>query len=72
MRRLLLTANLVLRSLILVTLMKEALRSLETSVLTRARLRNIAEDGIHHSHLHENLKSYIAKAVSLRLIFLTW
>jgi hypothetical protein len=38
----------------------EALRSSETSVLTRATWRNIQEDCILYSHRRENLKSYIA------------
>jgi hypothetical protein len=45
-RRLVVTANIVPSSPILITLMMEALRSSETSVLTRARQRNIPEEGI--------------------------
>jgi hypothetical protein len=58
-RRLLVTANVVPSSPILVTLMMEALSSSETSVLTRAIRRNIQGAGILHSHCRENLKSYI-------------
>jgi hypothetical protein len=53
-RRLLVTASVVPSSPIFVTLMKEALSSSETSVLTRITRRNIAEDAILNCTLLPN------------------
>jgi hypothetical protein len=48
LRRLIVTANVVPNSPILAMLMMEALVYFKTSVLSRATLRNIAEDDILH------------------------
>jgi hypothetical protein len=58
--RLLFTANVVPRSPILVTLMKEATCFSEMSVITTATRHHVPEVGILHSQRHEILKSYIA------------
>jgi hypothetical protein len=69
-RRLIVTANGVVTSSspILVTLMKKALGSSETSVLTRAIRRNIPEDNILHwaTHLFTILpKEYISMKIAV-------
>jgi hypothetical protein len=56
--QLLVTAANVLSSPILVTLMEEAKHSSESLVLKKAAQLNIPEDGVLHSHRHENLKSF--------------
>jgi hypothetical protein len=65
---LLVTANVVSRSTILVTLKMKAIRSSETSVLTRVTRRNILVDGILHSHRRENLKSCVVLHLFVFLI----
>jgi hypothetical protein len=55
----LVTANVVLSSPILITLMMEGILPSETSVLTTAAQRHIPEDGSFHSHRSENFKPYI-------------
>jgi hypothetical protein len=58
--RLLVTANVVPSSPILVTMMIDVLSFSETWVLTRTARRNIPEDDILHSPRRENLKYFIA------------
>jgi hypothetical protein len=68
--RLLVTADIVPSSLILVTLIMEAQGSSETSVLTRATRRSAQEDDILPSRCRENLKSDILLEFSQRYEFI--
>jgi hypothetical protein len=57
--RLLVTANVVHSLLILFTLVMKAIRSSEILVLSKAIWCKVPEDGILHSHCHENFISYM-------------
>jgi hypothetical protein len=69
--RLLLTANVVSSSSILLALTMQEIHSSETSVITRATQRNTSKDGILHSHVREKFKSKIAINLPVRKE-LTW
>jgi hypothetical protein len=66
MLQLLVTANAVPSFLIFIALVMEAIRSSRTSVLTRATLCNIPEDGIFQ--LNTNLKKNTPKFKGLVML----
>jgi hypothetical protein len=66
---LLVTANVVRNSPILVTLMMEAIHSSETSVLTRATRHHKPEDDMLRSHRREYFRTYyLIKFVNFNLL----
>jgi hypothetical protein len=71
MLQLLFTTYAIPSSLILSTLMMEAISSSETSVLTRTTWRHNLEDGILHNHRRENLKPYIIQTYCSKF-FVLW
>jgi hypothetical protein len=64
LRRLLVAANVLHFSPILVTFLTETLRSSDTSILTRTKGRNTPEDDILRSHCREILKSYMIELLN--------
>jgi hypothetical protein len=60
---LLVIANIVPSSQILVTPMTEAIRASETSVVSRTTRRHSPEDGIFHNRRREDLRSYTVSCV---------
>jgi hypothetical protein len=68
--RLLVTANVVPTSLILYTLMMEAIVSSGTSVLTRDTRHNLQEDSIHHIYRRENRKSKFISYFYFNIIYI--
>jgi hypothetical protein len=68
MLQLLVAANGVFSSLIILTLRMEAIRSYETSDLRRTTRHHISEDDILPSHRRDHLKTYI-QSVCFMAIF---
>jgi hypothetical protein len=62
-RHFIVRANVFLSTLILVTLMMEAIRSSETPVLTSFTRCNIPNEGTLHVHSRVNRKSYIVSRI---------
>jgi hypothetical protein len=66
--QLLVTVNVVSSTLILFTLMMEAIYSSESSVITGVTQRHMPEDGILHSHSRDSPKSDRCSYIPKRLV----